>query len=107
LQGVEGVGLGAVFREEDLDQLLKLDDRPRPRFLQPCGQSPAAFGGDTEGAGDDRERLRKTVTARIRDSLRRLDDRHPALGAHLRASVHTGAVCVYAPAEPVSWDLGS
>jgi hypothetical protein len=63
------------------------------------------LGGRDRGVNSDRERLRKTVTARIRDTMRRLDDRHPALAAHLRASVHTGAACVYAPAEPVSWDL--
>ncbi len=66
----------------------------------------AGLSGRDRFINDERERLRKTVTARIRDSLRRLDDRHPALATHLRASVHTGAQCVYAPAEPVSWDLG-
>jgi len=66
----------------------------------------AGLGGRDRGINDHRERLRKTVTARIRDTLRRLDDRHPALAAHLRASVRTGAACVYIPAEPVSWDLG-
>jgi hypothetical protein len=65
------------------------------------------LGGRDRRINSDRERLRKTVTARIRDTMRRLDDRHPALATHLRASVHTGAVCVYAPPEPVSWDLGS
>jgi len=66
----------------------------------------AGLGGRDRSMHSDRERIRKTVTARIRDTLRRLDDRHPALAAHLRASVRTGAACVYAPAEPVSWDLG-
>jgi hypothetical protein len=65
----------------------------------------AGLGGRDRSMNSDRERLRKTVTARIRDTLRRLDDRHPALAAHLRASVRTGATCVYAPAEPVSWRL--
>ena len=64
------------------------------------------LGGRDRGINDERKRLRKTVTARIRDTLRRLDDRHPALAAHLRASVHTGALCAYDPAESVSWDLG-
>jgi hypothetical protein len=67
----------------------------------------AGLGGRDRSLNSDRERLRKTVAARIRDILRRLDDRSPALAAHLRESVHTGAVCVYTPAEPVSWDLGS
>jgi hypothetical protein len=66
----------------------------------------AGLGGRPRGINSDRERLRKTVTARIRDTLHRLDDRHPALAAHLRASVHTGTMCGYAPPEPVSWDLG-
>ncbi len=63
------------------------------------------LGGDRH-VHSVRERLRKTVTARMRDTLRRLDDRRPVLAAHLRASVHTGTVCVYAPAEPVLWDVG-
>jgi hypothetical protein len=49
--------------------------------------------------------MRKTVTARVRDSLRRLDDRHPALAAHLRESVRTGAHCTYTPTSRVTWEL--
>src|SRR5262249_367588 len=66
----------------------------------------AGLGGRDRTLNSERERLRKTVTARIRDTLRRLDDRHPALAAHLRDSVRTGTTCVYAPSEPVRWDLG-
>ena len=66
----------------------------------------AGLGGRDRTTNDHRERIRKTVTARIRDALRRLDDRHPALAAHLRASVRTGASCSYAPATPTTWDLG-
>jgi AAA ATPase domain len=55
--------------------------------------------------GDAGERARKAVTARIRDSLARLDQRHPALAKHLRQSIHTGAVCSYQPPEPTSWEL--
>ena len=51
------------------------------------------------------ERARKAVTARIRDSLARLDQRHPALAQHLRQSIHTGAVCSYQPPEPTPWEL--
>ena len=57
----------------------------------------AGLGGRVRDINSDRERLRKTATARIRNTLRRLDDRHPALAAHLRASVHTGTSCAYAP----------
>lgn len=45
------------------------------------------------------------MTARIRDTLRRLDDRHPQLAEHLRATVSTGAACRYAPCNGVTWRL--
>jgi hypothetical protein len=55
--------------------------------------------------GDAGERARKAVTARIRDSLARLDQRHPALAQHLRQSIHTGTVCSYEPPQPTQWEL--
>lgn len=63
------------------------------------------LGGRVRRLGDPAERARSTVTARIRDSLRRIDRAHPALGAHLRASVSTGRCCVYRPEPPVRWML--
>jgi hypothetical protein len=81
-------------------------EKERQALLDELRQA-AGLGGRDRGLNDQRERLRKTVIARIRDSLRRLDDRHPPLAAQLRASVRTGAVCVYAPVESVSWDLGA
>jgi hypothetical protein len=57
----------------------------------------AGLGGRSRRLGDRSERARKTVTARIRDALRRIDDVHPELGAHLRATVSTGTTCSYAP----------
>ncbi|MFE3828423.1 ATP-binding protein [Streptomyces sp. NPDC059092] len=69
----------------------------------------AGLGGRTRRLGDEAERARKTVTARIRDTLRKLDTLHPELAAHLRASVYTGSTCAYRPAPatpPVNWRLG-
>jgi hypothetical protein len=65
----------------------------------------AGLAGRTRRLGDEAERARKTVTARIRDTLRRLDRSHPELAAHLRAAVSTGSTCRYQPAEPTSWHL--
>jgi hypothetical protein len=99
--------------DRDLDRAAFRGDAGRAEILEKERQAlidelrrAAGLGGRDRATNSDRERLRKTVTARIRDTLRRLDDRHPTLAAHLRASVHTGAMCSYAPAEPVSWDLG-
>ncbi|HVV24069.1 MAG TPA: hypothetical protein VHF06_31835, partial [Pseudonocardiaceae bacterium] len=55
------------------------------------------------GPGDQDERARKAVTARIRDALGRIERVHPALGAHLSQSVSTGRLCCYAPKTPVTW----
>jgi AAA ATPase domain len=68
-------------------------------------RAAAGLAGRTRRLGDEAERARKTVGARIRHTLRRLDRRHPELAAHLRGAVSTGATCRYAPAEPVAWRL--
>jgi hypothetical protein len=63
------------------------------------------LGGRGRRLGDASERARKAVTARIRDSLSRIDRRHPTLAQHLRQSIHTGTVCSYQPPEPTRWEL--
>lgn len=68
-------------------------------------RSAAGLAGRSRRLGDEAERARKTVTARIRDTLRRLDKRHPPLGAHLRHTVSTGSSCRYLPPAPVPWQL--
>ncbi|HEU4420912.1 MAG TPA: ATPase, partial [Pilimelia sp.] len=68
-------------------------------------RAAAGLAGRSRRLGDEAERARKTVTARIRDTLRRLDERHPALAAHLRDAVSTGSTCRYTPSEPVAWRL--
>ncbi|NJP32076.1 ATP-binding protein [Micromonospora thermarum] len=68
-------------------------------------RAAAGLAGRTRRLGDQAERARKAVTARIRDTLRRLDDRHPALAAHLRETVSTGGSCRYLPPDPPHWRL--
>jgi AAA ATPase domain len=55
--------------------------------------------------GDQSERARKTVTARIRDIIGRIEQVHPALAGHLSASITTGTRCSYSPPTPVTWRL--
>ncbi|MFJ8577284.1 ATP-binding protein [Micromonospora sp. NPDC093277] len=68
-------------------------------------RAAAGLAGRSRRLGDEAERARKAVTARIRDTLRRLDDRHPALADHLRVTVSTGSSCRYLPPEPPPWRL--
>jgi hypothetical protein len=63
------------------------------------------LGGRARRLGDEAERARKTVSARVRDALRRIQGAHPALAAHLVRALHTGTECVYLPDPPVRWRL--
>jgi hypothetical protein len=65
----------------------------------------AGLGGRDRRLGDEVERARKTVTARIREALRRIERVHPPLAAHLHSSLHTGTSCSYEPVEPTRWRL--
>jgi exonuclease VII large subunit len=87
-----------------LDDKISALESEREALLDELRRAAGLAGRDRR-LNDESERMRKAVTARIRDSLRKLDDRHPALAAHLRASISTGAHCRYAPAEPVTWQL--
>jgi hypothetical protein len=79
-------------------------DRERAALLTEL-RTATGLGGRTRRLGDDAERARKAVTARIRDTLRKLDNSHPRLAAHLRSTVATGSTCSYRPPEQVLWQL--
>jgi hypothetical protein len=66
----------------------------------------SGLGGRPRRLGDDTERARKTVSARVRDSMAHIDRVHPGLAAHLRSSIRLGTQCTYQPGEPTSWQLG-
>ncbi|MGW8486139.1 ATP-binding protein [Streptomyces sp. NPDC055886] len=88
----------------DDTRLVEQYDRERQALLDEL-RTAAGLGGRTRRLGDQTERARKTVTARIRDTLRKLDTLHPALAAHLKASVTTGTTCAYRPEHAPDWRL--
>jgi hypothetical protein len=65
----------------------------------------AGLGGRDRKLGDETERARKTVSARVRDALAKVGQVHPELADHLRNSLRMGTLCSYAPADPVTWKL--
>ncbi|MFH8479944.1 ATP-binding protein [Streptomyces sp. NPDC018055] len=79
-------------------------DRERQALLDQL-RTAAGLGGRSRRLDDRTERARKTVTARIRDTLRKLDSLHPELAAHLRESVTTGTTCAYRPGQAPDWRL--
>ena len=73
-------------------------------FLLEELSSSIGLGGRPRASGPDPvERLRKAVTSRIRDAIRRIEAVHPALARHLSNSVRTGTFCSYQPEQPVVW----
>jgi tetratricopeptide (TPR) repeat protein len=67
--------------------------------------SAYGLGGRLRRTGDTAERARSTVTARIKEAIKRIEEVHPELGRHLRASVRTGTFCAYSPEQPHTWDV--
>ncbi|WP_232668745.1 ATP-binding protein [Pseudonocardia sp. TRM90224] len=88
---------GADGRAADLD-------RERSALVEELRHA-TGLGGRPRLLGAETERARKAVTGRIRDVIGRLDQRHPQLADHLRASISTGNGCRYQPSTAVRWEL--
>lgn len=98
--------------EEELDDADRASDLERSARAAAerdalVAQLSAAYGlgGRPRRAGDQTERARQAVSARIRDAIGRIEAVHPELGRHLRHSVRTGRLCAYEPEAPVDWTL--
>ncbi|MEO3839597.1 AAA family ATPase [Streptomyces sp. B22F1] len=74
-------------------------DRERAALLDEL-RAAAGLAGRTRRLGDEAERARKAVGARIRDALRKIAKDHPALAEHLKQSLSTGTTCTYHPQNP-------
>jgi tetratricopeptide (TPR) repeat protein len=96
-----GEDVNAALREHD-DERAGALDREREALISEL-RAATGLGGRRRRLGDDSERARKTISARIRDTLRHLEGPHPQLANHLRRSVSMGATCCYDPAERIRW----
>jgi hypothetical protein len=65
----------------------------------------ARVRGDCSYATDAAERARKAVRARICDTLRHFDARHPEVARDLRECISTGNTCRYHPRQETVWIL--
>ncbi len=67
--------------------------------------SATGLGGRSRRLDDRTERARKTVSARVRDAVSKIDRVNPALADHLRGALRMGTFCSYAPKQPATWKL--
>ena len=77
----------------------------REALLAELRRATGQSGKDRGLGASTTERARKAVTARLRDTIRRIESALPELGAHLDRSVVTGNYCRYQPTEQLTWDL--
>ncbi|AXK34080.1 ATPase [Streptomyces armeniacus] len=96
-------GIRDAMARDDERRAAALDEE-RAALLDELRRA-TGLGGRPRRLGDEAERARQTVTARVRDVLRKLRTQHPELAEHLSAAVSTGAYCGYAPERPVRWSL--
>jgi len=61
------------------------------------------MAGKTRNFNSDDEKARKSVSARIRNSINRIRALHPELAEHLNHSVKTGLYCCYNSEEQTLW----
>ncbi|WP_100448414.1 ATP-binding protein [Glycomyces xiaoerkulensis] len=90
--------------DEQIDTAGALGDDARAAALDTERQAlidqlktATGLGGRSRRLGDNAERARKSVTNRIRNTLKKIESVHPSLAEHLRASVSTGSSCAYRP----------
>lgn len=65
------------------------------------------LGGRSRHAGSIAERARLNVMRALRSAMERISAADAGLGAHLKATIHTGTVCAYTP-DPralVAWEV--
>jgi hypothetical protein len=79
--------------------------KEREMILAEIRRATGLGGGPRVGANDPAERARKSVSARIRDAIKRVEPLAPDLAAHLDRSIRTGLRCSYDPApdDVVDW----
>ncbi len=102
-----------VDLDAEIDQAAEDSDRGRAEHLSAeremilaeIRRATGLGGGPRVGANDPAERARKSVSARIRDAIKRVEPLAPDLAAHLDRSIRTGLRCSYDPGpdDVVDW----
>jgi hypothetical protein len=99
--------------DDDIDDAERMHDTARAELARRdrdylIAELKGAFGlgGRHRSTGGANERARTSVARTLRYAIERLEEHHPAVAAHLRASLRTGTYCAYdpEPAHAVRWE---
>ena len=97
---------------EELTEAERFNDSGRASALRSeidflTTELAAAYGtaAHTRRRNEDTEKVRKTITHRMRTVLTKIKKVHPSLWRHFYASLKTGTFCSYSPEKPTDWDL--
>ncbi len=97
---------------EELTEAERFNDSGRASALRSeidflTTELAAAYGtaAHTRRRNEDTEKVRKTITHRMRTVLTKIKKAHPSLWRHLHVSLKTGTFCSYTPEKPTNWDL--
>jgi hypothetical protein len=96
--------------QEVLEEAQRFNDPARAAKAQAeiafiANELGAAYGlgGRVRQAADTVEKIRKAATNRIRESLTKIQQAHPAAWRHLFSAIKTGAFCSYTPDKHTPW----
>ncbi|MFS4445421.1 tetratricopeptide repeat protein [Maribacter sp. 2307UL18-2] len=83
------------------EELAKLQDE-YDSILEHLSKS-TGLAGKSRKSSVQVDKARSAVTWRIRSSIKKLGEVHPALAKHLTTSIKTGTFCSYRPENPTDW----
>ncbi len=95
-----------IQEAEDL-QHLETVGKLREEYDSILSQLSNSLGlsGKSRKVGSTTEKARSAVTWRIRSTIKKIKEQHPALATHLSKSIKTGTFCAYLPENQILWDL--
>jgi hypothetical protein len=96
--------LAEAQADNDLGRIERAETE-RETLLAELRRATGNTGRDRGLGTSTEQRARKAVTARLRDTIRRIEAALPDLGRHLDSSITTGNFCRYQPIEPLTWDV--
>lgn len=100
--------------QDQIDDAAELGDQEKQAGLEARQEeilrhitTQSGLGGRTRKASSAIEKIRTSVTKRIKADIKKITKTAPDLGSHLDQAIHTGTHCQYSPHPHVDWLFSS